>query len=240
MPIQYNILIKPKFDNNIPSQYKKECIRATEGFLGEHHINHFGRMFDGLDKDCDTYYEAEFDFFNRYKKGTLDDALKLLNTKKLFLSGDEYVELEQTINFSKKLKNFFETRDPTVFFYNSWGQYRNNTVPEPFKINTPLGAQDSHVHILPSLSVIRFYRTHNETRWYDYDLLRNFTSDASFTLSDLVEERQKATNPIKKYYILPKQIRQVKKIEEYNNKLWKLESIERIDIPNDYQLPEVE
>lgn len=240
MQVQYNILIKPKFDNNISHSVQKDCIKATEKFLGEHYVNQFGRMFDGLDKNCETYYEADFDFFNRYEKGTLDDAIKRLDKKKLFLGGDEQIEFEQEISFFKKFKNFMEVRDPTIFFYNSWGKYRNSNVPEQFKIETPLGLQDTHVHIIPNFSIIQFYKPIKENCWYDYYMLKNFAWDAEFTLLDLNDEWRSTGNLLKKYYLIPKQILQVKKVAEYHNKLMRLDNIAKIDIDNDYELPEID
>lgn len=238
MKVEYNILIKPKFDANISQSMQKLCLKAAQGFLGEHYVNHFGRVFDGLDKNCETYYEAEFDFFNRTSEETLDDALTRLETKKLFLGGDEQVEFEESINTMNSLKNATETRDPTLFFYNSWGKYRNATVPEPFKINTPLGAQDSHVHILPSLSILRFYKPNKEKRWYDYDLLKGFTFDAMFVGEDLRLMQEETNNPIRKYFTIPLQKLKVKQIKDYQEKLMSLDSINKINIRNDYYLPE--
>lgn len=238
MEILYNILIKSRFSDDIPISVQKACIKSASGFLGEHYVNQFGRVFDGLDKNTETYYEAEFDFFNRYESGTLDDAFKNAETKKLFLGGDEQIEFEENIEQTKWFKNFLEVRDPTIFFYSSWGKYRNATVPEPFKIETPLGAQDSHVHILPSLNIIQFYKPSKDIYWYDYDTLKHFFWGAMFADHDLWREQGTTKNPIKKYITIPKQKRELKKIQQYNDKLLALEPIDRINIDNNYVLPE--
>ena len=149
MPTKYNVLLK--MDKKEPRMPQDLFNRACEdfrkkGFLGVKHINHFGRVFNGYDPNCEDYREASFDIFLR-KYGELNDLnmREIFEQAKITTSGfdDKGMELLEHGEF---IVDSLERLDPLADL--PIGIYSNLPGIESMEIQTCCGRQGTHAHIM--------------------------------------------------------------------------------------------
>jgi hypothetical protein len=236
MTTLYNILIKPEIDHDVGEDLALSCFIAAKGFLGKKHVNQVGRVFPGYDPGCETYHEGHFDIFNRQHR-PLHQILAQEKKRNVFLSADEQDMLDDILQESTPWQGLLERLDPAVMIY-PWDQYMDARIPAPFAIATPLGKQDSHVH-LQAGGGIRYCKPSKDAHWYDFDVLRDLVFDAIFLESDLKDRKREARNLWERHIAIPAQLREVRRATRYEDALMTLEGLTRIKLPDDYRLPEV-
>ncbi|MFP4524200.1 MAG: hypothetical protein ACLFO2_02725 [Candidatus Woesearchaeota archaeon] len=227
MPTKYNIEIKPVIDPRIDEDTALASLVAAKDFLGEKHVNHFGRAHPGRDEDCKTNYVGTFDIFYRpheYSHRLLQEYKRQL----LLLNSEEQDGLEEILAIAQPIQEKLEQADVNILF-NKWDNYMNSKIPSHFAIRTPAGVQDSHVH-LDNHHIIQFWKPAKDEHWYDYDDFRAYLWRASTRILQIEESLYKENPGWEQRKSLKREYGKARKALKY---FPRPEEYEKVRLPDD-------
>ncbi len=158
-------------------------VLREEGLIGVKHVNHFGRVFDGYDKSCETFRRGLLDIF--YSDDVEETIPEMLEKLKLVSSGDDRLA-QDTIESAEGLLEIMAMVDPCSVIL-PWNVYRKFPICDSLEINTPAGRQPVHYHTQDNIhyGVIQLWKPRKETCWYDFDVLKYLLFDASLMSLDI-------------------------------------------------------
>lgn len=169
MSIEYNILLDlGEKEKTIPQEVFELCKEQFDqaGLLGEKHVNHFGRVFQGYNSSCETYLKGDFDIFSRTSELSMREIIK---QKEVTSSG--FNELEQkAIELGEMTVDILEKYDSLASL--PMNTYFNLPMIQSMELNTACGIQNTHVH-LENGRIIQFWKPKKDKYWYDSDTFKN-------------------------------------------------------------------
>ncbi|MDO8623592.1 MAG: hypothetical protein Q7R52_05070 [archaeon] len=174
MATNYNILLDlGKKEKLIPQDRFDLCRRqfADAGLIGERHVNHIGKVFNGYDKSCNVYKEGFFDIFNRNHEEFMGLSMRgILKNGEIMSSG--FNELEQeAIELGDTALDILERYDPLASL--PYELYSQMPMIQSMEINTAYGIQSTHVHTKEN-EIIQFWKPKRERSWYDSDTFKDY------------------------------------------------------------------
>lgn len=155
MPIIYNLeLSVGRNDGLVPSNLYDASVKAFEeaGLIGQRHVNHFGRVFDGYDTSCDRFIEGHFDIF--YRGGETRTMREILDETRIKTSGFDD-QMQSALAMGETFLEILEEKDPLASL--PLELYSSMPFISSMEINTPAGIQNAHIHCEDG-GIIQFWK----------------------------------------------------------------------------------
>jgi hypothetical protein len=179
--------VAPKTKNTPKNFYdlSVECFKRS-GLLGKKHINHFGRVFEGYDNQCDIVIVGNFDIF--YREDMNENAREMLERVKLTTSGFDETGM-QILERGEEILEILEKKEPLISL--PWSTYRQLPFIEGMEMSTPCGIQSLHVHTTGGglCDIIQFWKPKKDGFIYDIDTLKNYLFDSIIKNSDYLPDK---------------------------------------------------
>lgn len=180
MPIIYNLeLSVGRNDGSVPLDLYDASVKAFEeaGLIGQRHVNHFGRVFDGYVTSCDRFIEGHFDIF--YRGGETRTTREILDEMEIKTSGFDD-QMQSALAMGEESLRILEKEDPFVSL--PLNLYKSMPFISSMEINTPAGIQNAHIHCEDG-RIIQFWKPKKDLYWYDFDTFKDYIT--VFRLSSL-------------------------------------------------------
>ena len=177
MPTKYNIELSINTNRGYPSDLYELTAKQfnAAGLIGEKHVNHFGRLYDGYDNSCEKFVHGYFDIF--YVGDQLRTMREILDEARIKASGFDEMQ-QKVLDTGNKLVSLLEEHFPLVSL--PLNIYDSIPFISTMELNTACGIQSTHAHVKYTeelKGVTYFWKPKKDRYWYDFDTIINYSID---------------------------------------------------------------